>query len=121
MGPFLQALRESPVPDSVSDSVDAVIDPAQAQRPDLMQHVADIRKCQSEGGTRGAFFNNLRCRGAFVAVISAISQQAQQLSSNARKPLHRNQLVSIRFKKEFTECPKNDSIEKVQRRTDAPV
>src|SRR5690349_9932941 len=39
----VQPLQELPIPESINDSVDAVIDRALAQRPDLMQQVAEIR------------------------------------------------------------------------------
>jgi outer membrane protein TolC len=39
----VQPLQELQIAESISDSVDAVIDGALAQRPDLMQQVADVR------------------------------------------------------------------------------
>jgi outer membrane protein TolC len=39
----VQPLQELQIAESISDSVDAVIDRALAQRPDLMQQVADVR------------------------------------------------------------------------------
>ena len=48
----VQPLEELAIPDSVSDSVDIVIDRALVQRPDLMQQVADVRA--AKGTTREA-------------------------------------------------------------------
>jgi outer membrane protein len=43
----VQALKELTIPDSVGDTVDAAIDRALAQRPDLLQQVAQIRSANA--------------------------------------------------------------------------
>lgn len=56
----VQPLEELPIPDSVSDSVDVVIDRALAQRPDLMQQVAGIRAANAGvKEARAAFYPSL--------------------------------------------------------------
>jgi outer membrane protein len=56
----VQSLAELPIPDSVSDTVDVVIDRALAQRPDLMQQVADVRAAKgSTREARAAFYPSL--------------------------------------------------------------
>jgi outer membrane protein len=43
----VQPLNELPIPQSVDESVDGVIDRALAQRPDLMQQVAEVRSANA--------------------------------------------------------------------------
>jgi outer membrane protein len=43
----VQALKELPIPDSFADNVNVAIDRALAQRPDLMQQVAEIRSANA--------------------------------------------------------------------------
>jgi outer membrane protein TolC len=52
----VQPLQELPILDAVSDSVDAVIERALAQRPDLMQQVADVRAANATVKDAGAAF-----------------------------------------------------------------
>jgi outer membrane protein len=66
----VQPLQELPIPESINDSVDAVIDRALAQRPDLMQQVADIRAANAGvKQARAAYYPSLR----FIADPSAES------------------------------------------------
>ena len=66
----VQPLEELPIPDSVGDSVDVVIDRALAQRPDLMQQVADVRAAKgTTKEARAAFYPSLH----FIADPSAES------------------------------------------------
>jgi outer membrane protein len=44
---LVQALKDLAIPDSVGETVDAVIDRALAQRPDLLQQVAEIRSANA--------------------------------------------------------------------------
>jgi outer membrane protein TolC len=56
----VQAVQDLPIPDSISDSVDSVIDRALAQRPDLMQRVADVRAANAGvKEARAAFYPSL--------------------------------------------------------------
>lgn len=56
----VRPLEELPIPDSVGDSVDVVIDRALAQRPDLMQQVADVRAAKgTTREARAAFYPSL--------------------------------------------------------------
>jgi len=56
----VQPLQELSIPESISDSVDAVIDRALAQRPDLMQEVADVRAANAGvKEARAAFYPSL--------------------------------------------------------------
>ena len=43
----VQPLKELPIPDSIGDTVDTAINRALAQRPDLMQQVAEIRSANA--------------------------------------------------------------------------
>jgi outer membrane protein len=66
----VQPLQELRIPESISDSVDAVIDRALAQRPDLMQQVADIRAANAGvKEARAAFYPSLH----FIAEPTAES------------------------------------------------
>jgi outer membrane protein TolC len=66
----VQPLQELPIPESISDSVDAVIDRALAQRPDLMQQVADVRTANASiKEARAAFYPSLH----FIAEPTAES------------------------------------------------
>jgi len=66
----VQPLQELPIAESISDSVDAVIDRALAQRPDLMQQVADVRAANAGvKEARAAFYPSLH----FIAEPSAES------------------------------------------------
>ena len=56
----VQPLKELPIPDAVDDSVDAAIDRALAQRPDLMQQVADLRAANARvKEARAAYYPSL--------------------------------------------------------------
>jgi outer membrane protein len=44
---LVQPLKDLPIPDAIADSVEAVIDRALTQRPDLMQQVAQIRSANA--------------------------------------------------------------------------
>jgi len=56
----VQPLEELPIPESVGDNVDIVIDHALAQRPDLMQQVADVRAAKgTTKEARAAFYPSL--------------------------------------------------------------
>jgi outer membrane protein TolC len=66
----VQPLQELPIPESTSDTVDAVIDRALAQRPDLMQQVADVRTANAGvKEARAAFYPSLH----FIAEPTAES------------------------------------------------
>ncbi len=53
----VQALKELPIPDSFADNVNLTIDRALAQRPDLMQQVAEIRSANARvKEARAAYF-----------------------------------------------------------------
>jgi outer membrane protein len=66
----VQPLEGLPIPESISESVDAVIDRALAQRPDLMQQVADIRAANAGvKEARAAFYPSLH----FIAEPTAES------------------------------------------------
>jgi outer membrane protein len=56
----VQPLKELPIPESVNDSVDAAIDRALAQRPDLMEQVAGVRTANAAvKEARAAFYPSL--------------------------------------------------------------
>ena len=56
----VQALKDLAIPDSVGDTVDAAIDRALAQRPDLLQQVAEIRSANARiKEARSAFYPSL--------------------------------------------------------------
>jgi outer membrane protein TolC len=56
----VQALNELPIPQSVDESVDGVIDRALAQRPDLMQQVAGVRSTNARvKEARAAYYPSL--------------------------------------------------------------
>jgi outer membrane protein TolC len=56
----VQPLEELPTPDSVGDTVDLAINRALAQRPDLMQQVAEIRSANARvKEARAAFYPSL--------------------------------------------------------------
>jgi outer membrane protein len=66
----VQPLEELTIPDSVTDSVDVAIDRALAQRPDLMQQVADVRAANASiKEARAAFYPSLQ----FIAEPTAES------------------------------------------------
>jgi outer membrane protein len=66
----VQPVQELPILDEVNDSVDAVIERALAQRPDLMQQVADVRAANATvKEARAAFYPSLH----FVADPTAES------------------------------------------------
>jgi outer membrane protein len=66
----VQPLEELTIPESISDSVDSVIDRALAQRPDLMQQVADVRAANAGvKEARAAFYPSLH----FIAEPTAES------------------------------------------------
>jgi outer membrane protein len=66
----VQPLQELPIPESISDGVDAVIDRALEQRPDLMQQVADVRAANAiVKEARAAYYPSLH----FIADPSAES------------------------------------------------
>jgi outer membrane protein len=66
----VQPLQQLPIPDSISDSIEAVIDRALAQRPDLMQQVADVRAANAGvKEARAAFYPSLH----FIAEPTAES------------------------------------------------
>jgi outer membrane protein len=44
---LVQPLKELPIPDTIADSVEAAIDRALTQRPDLLQQVAEIRSANA--------------------------------------------------------------------------
>jgi outer membrane protein TolC len=55
-----QPLKELPIPDAAVDSIDLTIDRALAQRPDLMQRVAEIRSANARvKEARAAFYPSL--------------------------------------------------------------
>jgi outer membrane protein len=56
----VQPLKELPIPDSAGDSIDLTINRAFAQRPDLMQQVAEIRSANARvKEARAAFYPSL--------------------------------------------------------------
>jgi len=56
----VQALKDLTIPDSVGDTVDSAIDRALAQRPDLLQQVAEIRSANAKiKEARSAFYPSL--------------------------------------------------------------
>jgi outer membrane protein len=56
----VQPLNELPIPQSVDESVDGVIDRALAQRPDLMQQVAEVRSTNARvKEARAAYYPSL--------------------------------------------------------------
>jgi outer membrane protein len=56
----VQALKDLVIPDSVGETVDAFIDRALAQRPDLLQQVAEIRSANARiKEARSAFYPSL--------------------------------------------------------------
>ena len=71
----VQPLRELPIPQSVDESVDKAIDRALAQRPDLMQQVADVRSANARvKEARAAYYPSL----SFTAQPSAQSLYGMQ-------------------------------------------
>ncbi len=65
----VQPLKELPIPESVEESVDAVIDRALAQRPDLMQQVASVRSANARVK---------EARAAYYPIIEFIASPAAQ-------------------------------------------
>ena len=56
----VQPLKELSIPDAVDESVDAAIDRALARRPDLMQHVAELRAANARvKEARAAYYPSL--------------------------------------------------------------
>ena len=56
----VQPLDQLPMPDSISDTVQGAIDRALGQRPDLMQHVAEIRSANARvQEARSAYYPSL--------------------------------------------------------------
>jgi outer membrane protein len=56
----VQPLKDLPIPDSISDSVEAAIDRALEQRPDLLAQVAEVRSANaSVREARSAFYPSL--------------------------------------------------------------
>jgi outer membrane protein len=61
----VQALKDLTIPDSVGDTVDAAIDRALAQRPDLLQQVAQIRSANARiKEANAAFYPSLHVTAA---------------------------------------------------------
>jgi outer membrane protein len=61
----VQALKDLTIPDSVGDTVDAAIDRALAQRPDLLQQVAQIRSANARiKEATAAFYPSLHVTAA---------------------------------------------------------
>jgi outer membrane protein len=82
----VQPLQEFPIPESISDSVDAVIDRALAQRPDLMQQVVDARAANA--GVKEARAHSIphcilspsRTRNRFMAFSSSSPRGTRPVS-----------------------------------------
>jgi len=56
----VQPLKDLPIPDSIGDTVEAAIDRALAQRPDLLEQVAEIRSANARvKETHAAFYPSL--------------------------------------------------------------
>lgn len=66
---LVQPLKELPIPDAITDSVEAAIDRALTQRPDLMQQVAQIRSANARVK---------EARSAFYPVMNINAQPAGQ-------------------------------------------
>jgi outer membrane protein len=61
----VQALKDLTIPDSVGDTVEAAIDRALAQRPDLLQQVAQIRSANARvKEANAAFYPSLQVKAA---------------------------------------------------------
>jgi outer membrane protein len=61
----VQALKDLTIPDSVGDTVEAAIDRALAQRPDLLQQVAQIRSANARiKEANAAFYPSLHVKAA---------------------------------------------------------
>src|SRR5580658_3721463 len=61
----VQALKDLTIPDAVGDTVEAAIDRALAQRPDLMQQVAQIRSANARiKEAKSAFYPSLEVKAA---------------------------------------------------------
>jgi outer membrane protein len=61
----VQALKDLTIPDSVGDTVEAAIDRALAQRPDLLQQVAEIRSANARiKEANAAFYPSLHVKAA---------------------------------------------------------
>jgi outer membrane protein len=72
----VQQLTEVPTPESVDDSVQAAIDRALEQRPDLQAEVAGVRVANAQRQeARAAFYPSLNVRASPTAQSSFIEQQ----------------------------------------------
>ena len=61
----VQALNDLVIPDSIGDTVDAAIDRALAQRPDLLQRVAEIRSANARiKEANAAYYPSLKVKAA---------------------------------------------------------
>jgi outer membrane protein len=61
----VQALNDLVIPDSIGDTVDAAIDRALAQRPDLLQQVAEIRSANARiKEANAAYYPSLQVKAA---------------------------------------------------------
>lgn len=64
----VQPLKELPLPDSISDTVELAIDRAFAQRPDLTRQLAEIRSANARvKETRAAFYPSLNLEAVPIA------------------------------------------------------
>lgn len=71
----VQPIEEMPVPDTLSDSLEAVMNRALEQRPDLLERVAQLRGTESEiRGARSAFLPTLGFHGQ-AGRVRAYGQQ----------------------------------------------
>lgn len=72
----VQPLKELSIPDAVDESVDATIDRALAQRPDLMQQVAELRAANARvKEARAAYYPSLSLAASPTAQALYGSQQ----------------------------------------------
>jgi outer membrane protein len=75
----VQPLKELAIPDSVDESVDVAIDRALAQRPDLMQQVAEVRAANSRVK---------ESRAAYFPTLSFTASPTPQSSYGLQQPFH---------------------------------
>jgi outer membrane protein len=73
---LVQPLKDLPIPDAVADSVEAAIDRALTQRPDLLQQVAQIRSANARvKEARAAFYPVMNVNARPIGQSSYAMQQ----------------------------------------------